>query len=201
MTVVYLINCLPTSSFKFYNPHASLFIEDLSHDHLWVFCSLCFPCLRPFRVIKLDFKSTHCNFLSYNSCHNGYKCYDHVSSRNYIPRHVIFYESIFPSPLLTPQPTLYFLPLLLLPTSLSCVIFHTIVLSLPLLSSFPYSLLSSSKLFNLWSLQLHIQCFWRCTSHHSKHTLRSPSITLTTRSLPGCTINLITITFMSSLDC
>lgn len=135
VTVVYLMNCLPTSLFKFHSPHASRFIGDLSHDHLRVFGVFCFPCLHPFSVIKLDLKNTYCNFLRYNSCHNGYKCYDLVSSRIYIPCHFIFDELIFPSPLLTPRQPLTFYPFSFYP--LPCPLLSSLSPSFPCPSNHP----------------------------------------------------------------
>jgi hypothetical protein len=41
--------------------------------------------------------SKHCIFLGYSSNQRGYRCLDLVSHKVYVSRHVVFYESRFPT--------------------------------------------------------------------------------------------------------
>ncbi|KAJ9538946.1 hypothetical protein OSB04_031679 [Centaurea solstitialis] len=56
----------------------------------------------------MDFRSTPCVFLGYNTTHDGYHCYDPQSDRIYMARHVRFNEQSFPfqtPPTPNPTPT------------------------------------------------------------------------------------------------
>ncbi|CAH1450502.1 unnamed protein product [Lactuca virosa] len=44
----------------------------------------------------MDFRSINCVFLGYSTSHHGHRCYDLLSERLYITRHVRFHEQCFP---------------------------------------------------------------------------------------------------------
>ncbi|KAJ0544914.1 putative RNA-directed DNA polymerase [Helianthus annuus] len=106
-TAVYLINRLPSrvSSNKSLFEHT--YGRKPDYSFLRVFGSQCFPYLRPYNHNKIDFRSTPCVFLGYSLSHHGYRCFDPLTERIYIARHVRFNEHIFPyapSPKPNPPP-------------------------------------------------------------------------------------------------
>jgi hypothetical protein len=56
---------------------------------------VCYPLLHPCGLHKLKFRSKPCIFLGYINA--GYKCLDHVTSKAYLSKHVIFNEESFPA--------------------------------------------------------------------------------------------------------
>jgi hypothetical protein len=56
-----------------------------------------FSPLRPYNNHKLLYRSQKCIFLGYCSNYSGYKCYDPVTKRTIISRHVVFDENTFPA--------------------------------------------------------------------------------------------------------
>jgi hypothetical protein len=63
---------------------------------LRIFGCACWPNLRPYNRHKLDFCSKQCAFLGYSNLHKGYKCLDISTGRLYIPRDIVFDETVFP---------------------------------------------------------------------------------------------------------
>lgn len=58
-------------------------------------CS-CYPNLTAYRNDKLGPKSSRCVFLGYSPLYRGYKCYDPITKKSFVSRHVIFDETTFP---------------------------------------------------------------------------------------------------------
>ncbi|KAL9993337.1 putative RNA-directed DNA polymerase [Helianthus debilis subsp. tardiflorus] len=95
-TVVYLINRMPSRSNYIVSPFEHLFKRKPIFSFLRVFGCQCYPYLRPYNPHKMDFRSIPCIFLGYSTSHHGYRCFDPVSERIYIARHVRFNETSFP---------------------------------------------------------------------------------------------------------
>lgn len=81
-TAVFLINCLPTPTLSNDSPFHKLFDKQPDFDSFKVFGCACYP--------------TQCIFIGYSSRHKGYKCYNPISKKINVSRHVVFDESIFP---------------------------------------------------------------------------------------------------------
>ena len=64
-SVVYLINCLPSSSDQEV-PYQKLFNRILNYKFLKVFGCACYPLLRPYNQNKLQPRSQECFFLGYS---------------------------------------------------------------------------------------------------------------------------------------
>ncbi|KAD6118667.1 hypothetical protein E3N88_09938 [Mikania micrantha] len=95
-TAVYLINRMPSRTTSRMSPFEQLFKRKPDLSFLRVFGCKCYPHLRPYNKHKMDFRSTSCVFLGYSTAHHGYRCFDPVTDRIYICRHVRFNESFFP---------------------------------------------------------------------------------------------------------
>ena len=83
ITVVSLINLLPTSFLNFVSPWYMLYSTPLDISKLKVFGWACYPHLRPYSSHKLDPRTKECLFLGYSSSSKGYLCLD-VSSQTHI---------------------------------------------------------------------------------------------------------------------
>ncbi|KAK9079893.1 hypothetical protein SSX86_001566 [Deinandra increscens subsp. villosa] len=95
-TAVYLINRMPMRSTSSISPFQHIFNRPPDYTFLRVFGSQCSPHLRPYNQNKMDFRSTACVFLGYSPAHHGYWCFDPLTERLYISRHVRFNELCFP---------------------------------------------------------------------------------------------------------
>ncbi|KAD1865828.1 hypothetical protein E3N88_42185 [Mikania micrantha] len=95
-TAVYLINCMPSRNNSNTSPFELLFHHKPDFSFLRVFGSQCYPHLRAYNSHKMDFRSISCVFLGYSTAHHGYRCFDPISDRLYLARHVRFNESSFP---------------------------------------------------------------------------------------------------------
>ncbi|KAE8674743.1 hypothetical protein F3Y22_tig00111718pilonHSYRG00018 [Hibiscus syriacus] len=95
VTVVHLINRLPTRVLHGASLFEKLFHQKPAYEQLRVFGCLCFPHLRPYLKHILDFRSKPCTFLGYSTPHKGFQCLAD-DGRIYITRHVVFDESQFP---------------------------------------------------------------------------------------------------------
>jgi hypothetical protein len=92
LTVVYTINRLPTPILSHCTPHERLFGSSHTYHQLRVFGSACFVLLQSHERTKLEPRSRLCCFLGYGVEQKGYRCYDPVSHRLRISRHVVFWE-------------------------------------------------------------------------------------------------------------
>ncbi|KAM2702412.1 hypothetical protein EV2_004130 [Malus domestica] len=95
-TANYLINRMPSATLQNKSPFELLFGDLPAISHLRVFGCTCYPLLKPYNNTKLQQKTTKCVFLGYASKYKGYICYEVLSHRFYISRHVIFDELEFP---------------------------------------------------------------------------------------------------------
>jgi hypothetical protein len=97
-TSTYLLNRLPSTACPAPTPHQALFGTPPRYDHLRVFGCACYPNTAAIAPHKLAPRSTLCVFLGYSPDHKGYRCFDLSSRRVLISRHVVFDESVFPTP-------------------------------------------------------------------------------------------------------
>ena len=94
----YLLNRLPSAAYLAPTPHHALFGTPPRYDHLPVFGCAYYPNTTATAPHKLAPRSTPCVFLGYSRDHKGYRCFDLTSRRVLISRHMVFDETIFPSP-------------------------------------------------------------------------------------------------------
>src|SRR4051812_28857804 len=95
-TATYLINIRPTKTCPLYTPFQSLFLSSPDYGSLRVFGCLCFPNITATTNHKLDPRSLPCVYLGLSDDHKGSRCYDPVSGRVILSRHVTFDETVFP---------------------------------------------------------------------------------------------------------
>ena len=94
-TAVFLINRLPTQVLSHQSPYEKVYAKSPNFHFLKVFGCACFPFLRPYNQNKLQYRSTKCVFIGYNSKHKGYLCL-HASGRVYVAVDILFNEEDFP---------------------------------------------------------------------------------------------------------
>ncbi|CAL5380597.1 unnamed protein product [Camellia sinensis] len=113
LTAAYTINCIPSPVIHNHTPYERLHGTRPPYTNLRVFGSACFVLLQPHERTKLEPRSRLCCFLGYGIEHKGYRCWDPLSQRLRISRHVIFWEhKMFSSlslfRLSVPSPSLFF---------------------------------------------------------------------------------------------
>ena len=91
----YLHIILPNKKLSLKSPTKTLYQKDPPYSHLQVFGCVCYPLRSSTSRNKLQARSTPC-VLGYPPNHRGYKCYDLLSCKIFISRHVIFEENMFP---------------------------------------------------------------------------------------------------------
>ena len=92
LTAVYTINQCPSSIVQNQTPYDLLFGSSSSYDLLRVFRCVCFVPLHYHERNKLQSHSRLCCFLGYGIGQKGYRCYDPISKRLRVSRHVVFWE-------------------------------------------------------------------------------------------------------------
>ena len=95
-TTVFLINRMPSSALNYRSPYKKLFHVAPDYTIMRSFGCACFPYIRPYNATKLSFRTIPCVVLGYGRNYKGYKCYDPVSKRIYMGRHVVFDENVYP---------------------------------------------------------------------------------------------------------
>ena len=90
-----IINHIPSPVIHYKSPFEVLFHKTPDYSIFKPFGCLCYPYLRPYTKTKLEFRSTPCIFLGYNTKYKGYKCITN-SGREYTVRHIIFDETQYP---------------------------------------------------------------------------------------------------------
>ena len=95
-TTTYLIIRLPTLILGHQSPFEKLFKKRPNYTKLWVFGCLCYPWLRSYTFHKLDPRSRPCVFIGYFLEHNANRCFDLMSHKLFVSRHVAFVKSEFP---------------------------------------------------------------------------------------------------------
>ena len=96
LTIMYLINRLPSTVLKMESPFFMLFKQYAEYRSLWIFGYQCFPYFRDYGKNKFSPKGYPCFFIGYSSLHKGYRCLHPSTKRVYISCHVIFNENCFP---------------------------------------------------------------------------------------------------------
>ena len=92
LTAVYTINRCPSPIFHNQTPYDMLFGSSPSYDLLRVFGCVCFVLFHDHERNKLQSRSCLCCFLRYGIGQKGYSCYDPISKRLRVSRHVVFWE-------------------------------------------------------------------------------------------------------------
>ena len=96
LTIVFLINLLPTSILGFASPWSKLYSSSPNLSQLKVFGCACYPLLRPYISHKLDPRTNECLFLRYSPRTKGYLCLNFSTHNLYVSMHVLFNKSKFP---------------------------------------------------------------------------------------------------------
>ena len=92
VTDVYTINRCSSPIFQNQTPYDLLFGYSPSYDLLRVFGCVCFVILHDHERNKLQSRSRLCCFIGYGIGQKGYMCYDLISKRLCVSRHVVFWE-------------------------------------------------------------------------------------------------------------
>ena len=90
LTAFYTINRCPSPIVQNQPPYDLLFGSSPSYDLLRVFGCVCFVFLHDHERNKLQSCSRLCCFLRYGIGQKGYRCYDPISKRLRVSRHVVF---------------------------------------------------------------------------------------------------------------
>ncbi|KAL4010710.1 hypothetical protein IC575_027725 [Cucumis melo] len=92
LTSVYVINRLPSQVIHNISPFERLYGTPPTYSHLKVFGCACFVLLHSHEHTKLEPRARLCCFLGYGTEHKGFRCWDPISQRLRISRHVTFWE-------------------------------------------------------------------------------------------------------------
>lgn len=94
LTAVSLINTIPSSHISGFSPFEKLYGYAPDYSFFRVFGCTCFV-LRPHvERSKLSSRSAICVFLGYGEGQKGYRCFDPITQKLYVSRHVVFLEHI-----------------------------------------------------------------------------------------------------------
>ncbi|KAE8649813.1 hypothetical protein Csa_012717 [Cucumis sativus] len=92
LTSVYIFNRLSSKVTHNVSPFERLYGTSPSYFNLKIFCCACFVLLHPHEHTKLEPRARLCCFLGYGTEHKGFRCWDLISQRLRISRHVTFWE-------------------------------------------------------------------------------------------------------------
>ncbi|KAL0549526.1 hypothetical protein IC582_014011 [Cucumis melo] len=111
LTFVYTINRLPSSILQNISPFEKLYGTPPNYSNLKTFGCVYFVLLHPHEHTKLEPRARLCCFLGYGTEHKGFRCWDPLSNRLRISRHVRFWKhtmfsclSSFHTSFSSPQP-------------------------------------------------------------------------------------------------
>lgn len=93
---VFLINRMTTPNLKDKCPYELLFQESPNYDNVKIFGCLCYPWLKPYAQHKLDSKSKPCVYLGFSNKYYCHQCFDPTTSKVYLSRDVVFFETSYP---------------------------------------------------------------------------------------------------------
>ena len=89
---MYTINCIPSPTIQKKSPFELLYGQTPDYSSLWVFGYACFVSLPFHERTKLQPRAHLFCFLGYGVSQKGFRCYDPISHRLRISRHVEFWE-------------------------------------------------------------------------------------------------------------
>lgn len=92
LTAAYTINRVPSPIINNLTPYERLHNSPPDYHSLRVFGCVCFVLLQPHERTKLEPRARMCCFLGYGIEHKGYRCWDPLSRRLRVSRHVVFWE-------------------------------------------------------------------------------------------------------------
>ncbi|GFZ16754.1 hypothetical protein Acr_26g0000240 [Actinidia rufa] len=92
LAAAYTINRVPSPLLGNLTPYERLYGTPPDYHSLRVFGCACFVLLQPHEQTKLEPRSRLCCFLGYGIEHKGYRCWDPLSRRLRVSRHVVFWE-------------------------------------------------------------------------------------------------------------
>ena len=95
LTAVHTINRVPSPTTSNQTPYELLHGKVPNYSLLKIFGCACFVLLPPHERTKLEPRSRLCCFLGYGIEHKGYQCYDPITQRLRVSRHVQFWEHKF----------------------------------------------------------------------------------------------------------
>ncbi|GFS40400.1 anaphase-promoting complex/cyclosome 2 [Actinidia rufa] len=94
LTAAYLLNRMPTPLLSGRSPYECLHGQVPNYSLLRVFGSSCFVFLPKKDRTKLSARCVLCVFLGYGIHQKGYRCYDPITKKLYVSRHVTFFERL-----------------------------------------------------------------------------------------------------------
>src|SRR5438270_6556877 len=109
LTATLLINVTPSSAIGNVTSYSRMHTSPFDYSLLRTFGCTCFVLLPIHEKDKLSAKTSRCVFVGYSSAHKGYRCYDPVTRRLRIAKHVSFFENIPYYKKTSPSPNMSFL--------------------------------------------------------------------------------------------
>jgi len=94
LTAVHIINCLLSFVLGNFPPFKRHYLTTPDYKSLKVFGCAFFILLQSHEYTKLEARARLCCFLGSGTKHKGYQCWDPISQRIRISRHVVFWEHI-----------------------------------------------------------------------------------------------------------
>src|SRR3954468_20295367 len=93
-TATLLINVTPSFAIGHDTPYSRMHTTSFDYTVLRTFGCVCYVLLSTHEKDKLSSKSCKCIFVGYSPIHKGYRCYDPITKRLRIAKHVSFLENL-----------------------------------------------------------------------------------------------------------